>query len=338
MTGHRVAVVPLDPATHQPHPLHDESRIFRETNCAVDLWIEGLHALGLDPLPGLAFTLGTDFDGDQWRMFKFPLEDLRRLYGIEVDELNVWRPLVTHVAEHVGMGRMLTIDVDAWHLPDTAGLTHHAVHHKTTVMAQMVDLEERRLGYFHNAGYYELSGEDFDAFLGRPDEPHGDRLPPYVESVRLDRLRREPPSTKSARSLAAEHLARRPATNPITRMAKRIEEDVAWLAAHDLEDFHRYAFGTLRQCGANAELAASYLDWLAVHADAPAGGGRAPSPGGTPPVALAAEEFRSIAAGMKAAEFTLARAVRGRRADVAETLGAMADVWDSAMDRLDRAL
>lgn len=324
MSGAPAAVLPLDPATYRPHALHDESRIFRETNCAVDLWIEGLHALGLDPLPALAVTLGTDFDGDQWRMFKLATEDLRRLYGIEIDELNVWRPLVTHVEEHIAMGRMLVIDVDAWHLPDTAGLTYHSVHHKTTLLAQMVDVGARRLGYFHNAGYHELSGDDFDALLGRPDQPYGDRLPPYAESVRLDRLHPEPPPFPLARALAAEHLARRPSSNPITRMAKRIEEDIAWLSDHGLDDFHRYAFGTLRQCGANAELAASYLDWLG------AGEG---SPEDT---AEAAELYRSIATGMKAAEFTLARAVRGRRADLGSALGATAEAWDAAMARLDR--
>jgi hypothetical protein len=325
------AIVALDPATYRPHPLHDGSRTFPETNCAVDLWVEGLHALGLDPMPALAVTLGTDFDGDQWRMFKLPAEDLRRLYGIEADELNVWKALVTHVDEQIALGHLLVVDVDAWHLPDTAGLTYHAVHHKTTVMVQMVDVGGRRLGYFHNTGYHELSGDDFDALLGRPDEGWGDRLPPYAESVRLDRLRREPPGPELARALAAEHLGRRPATNPITRMAKRIDEDVAWLTGRDLDDFHRYAFGTLRQCGANAELAASYLDWLGTDADAD---GTDASTGGD--TAEAAEAYRSIAAGMKAAEFTLARAVRGRRADLAQALGACAEAWEAATARLVR--
>ena len=49
---------PLDPgdATAR-HPIHGEDRVWAETNCYVDLWIELLHALGLRPLAALPFTL-----------------------------------------------------------------------------------------------------------------------------------------------------------------------------------------------------------------------------------------------------------------------------------------
>ena len=157
------AVLDLDSACYVPSVLHDESRIWPETNCAADFWIEGLHALGFPPECALGFTLSMDFDGDQWRMFKFPPDDLRRLFGIEVDELNVWRSLTEHLVEQVGLGRFVTVDVDGWHLPDTAGLTYHAAHQKTTIMVQMIDVEACRLGYFHNTSYYELAGADFDA-------------------------------------------------------------------------------------------------------------------------------------------------------------------------------
>ena len=75
-----------------------------ETNCYVDVWIEVLHALGLDPVAAAAFTLSCDFEGDQWTFFKYPPEDLRTLFGIEVAELNVWRPVVDHVEEQLGLG------------------------------------------------------------------------------------------------------------------------------------------------------------------------------------------------------------------------------------------
>ena len=92
--------------------------------------------------PALAFTLGTDFDGEQWTLFKFPLEDLRVLYGIEVDEMNVWRPVIDHVDDHLGQGHLLTVEVDAWYLPDTAGITYRLDHAKTGIVMQMLDRDE----------------------------------------------------------------------------------------------------------------------------------------------------------------------------------------------------
>ena len=54
-----------------------------------------------------------------------------------------------------------------------------------------------------------------------------------------------------------------PATNPVQRFAKRLEQDVDWLRAEGLETFHLYAFATLRQFGSAAELAGSLCEWLA---------------------------------------------------------------------------
>ena len=80
-------LLPIDAATYVPSPLHAEDRTWIETNCYVDVWLELLHALGLETGPALAFTLAVDFEGDQWQFFKFPAEDLQRLYGIEVAEI-----------------------------------------------------------------------------------------------------------------------------------------------------------------------------------------------------------------------------------------------------------
>lgn len=312
-------VLDLDPARHQAHWLHGDDRVWQETNCAADLWIEALHALGVDPVAGLAFTLGTDFDGDQWRMFTFPPEDLRRLFGIEVDELNVWRPLTDHLVEQVALGRFVVIDVDAWHLPDTAGLTYHCAHQKTSVMVQMIDVDSQRLGYFHNAGYYELDGGDFVAVT---DPLGNDRavLPPFTLSVRLDRFRPDAVTARTATDLTADHLARRPQSNPVSRLRKRMEEDLPWLRERDLDTFHRYAFGTVRQCGANAELAASFVEWLdGVR------GWRCPDP---------ASQLHTVATAMKSIEFALARAVRGRSCALEPLFEEPETAWDAALTRL----
>src|SRR5215203_3100505 len=84
----------LDPTSYVPSALHREERGWNESNCYVDLWIELLHAQGFEPLACMPFTLSADFEGDQWLFFKPPLGDLDRLYGIDVQELNIWRSLL----------------------------------------------------------------------------------------------------------------------------------------------------------------------------------------------------------------------------------------------------
>src|ERR1700753_4169491 len=63
------------------HALHDPARAWPETNCYVDLWIEVLDALGLDPIACFGFTFSTDFEGDQWTFFKPSFGDIWELYG-----------------------------------------------------------------------------------------------------------------------------------------------------------------------------------------------------------------------------------------------------------------
>ena len=176
-----------------PHPLHATERIWTETNCYVDVWIEVLHALGLDPVAAAAFTLSCDFEGDQWTFFKYPPEDLRGLYGIEVAELNVWRPVVDHVGEQLALGRLCTVEVDAWFLPDTRGVSYRVEHVKTTIVPTRLDRAGRRLDYFHNAGLFTLDRRRFRRRLpprrargpggaaalcrDRPDRPDAPRGP-----------------------------------------------------------------------------------------------------------------------------------------------------------------
>jgi len=316
-----VALLPLTADGFRPHALHASERNWSETNCYVDVWIEVLHALGLDPVAGGAFTLSTDFEGDQWTFFKYPPEDLRALYGLEVSEFNVWRPVLDHVVEQLEFGRLCTVEVDSWFLPDTRGVSYQIDHVKSTIVPQMLDPEARRMGYFHNAGYFELEGDDFDGVfrLGRHAEAPG--LPPYVELVRLDRVRRNDPELVSrVVALTGEHLARRPSDNPIIRLGERIEHDLPWLTEQDLETFHLYSFGICRQCGATAELASSFVDWL----------NRFDRTGTEP----AADAFRDLAAGAKALQFALARVVRGRTIDLMPILTPMAKHWSEAMDLL----
>lgn len=131
----RLEVIPgLHPDTYQRHSLHSPEAVWTEKNCYGDLWIELLHALKQEPLAMLPFTLAVDFEGDQWTFFKPSLEELRAVYGIDVQELTVWRPLIEHAIEHLGAGKLISTEADAFWLPDTAGTDYRSKHTKTTIL------------------------------------------------------------------------------------------------------------------------------------------------------------------------------------------------------------
>jgi hypothetical protein len=313
-------LLPIDSANYRPSRLHDEDRVWGQTNCYVDLWIELLNALGFDSTPALAFTLSVDFDGDQWRSFKFPLEDLRRLYGLDVAEMSAWRELAHHVDEQLGMGRFLIVEVDSYYLPDTERMSYQVEHVKTVIAPNMIDREHQRLGYFHNTGYYELQGDDFaDIFERARDRP--EILPPYVELVRLDRIQHldEDELFDAALGLVRAHLQRRPTTNPVQRFRRRLDQDIEWLRSDGLATFHLYAYATLRQFGSSAELAGSLCEWLAERGE---------------PITEVAVEFRELASDAKTAQFQLARVASGRTVDVGPVLGRIEHRWAATMHGL----
>ncbi|MBX3100025.1 MAG: DUF1839 family protein [Salinibacterium sp.] len=313
----------LDPTTYEPHRLHQSERIWNETNCYVDLWIEVLHSLGLEPLAAAAFTLATDFETEQWTFFKFPPEELQTLFGIRVYEMNPWRTVLEHVIDHLASGRLITVEVDAWYLPDTAGVAYRRAHTKTTIVPNAVDPEQRRLGYFHNASYFELEGDDFDGVF-RLGDFSPDVLVPYVETIRLDLLER--PSHDELIERAKRSLARQlelmPDQNPIVRLRERTLGDVEWLQSVGLDGFHLWAFGMFRQCGSSAEVAAEHLTWLSANGGDEVG------------FLIAADALRSIAQGCKSLEFSMARAARGRTVDVSSTFDEMEQSWATARTAL----
>ncbi|WP_446664580.1 DUF1839 family protein [Flexivirga sp. B27] len=312
-------LLPLRADRYHTHPLHSTQRVWTETNCYVDVWIEVLHSLGLDPMIAAAFAVSADFEGDQWTFFKYPEADLRRAYGIDVHEMNPWRGVLEHVVEQLTLGRLMTVEADSFYLPDTRGISYQLDHTKSTIVPNAVDVSGRTLSYFHNAGYFELTGDDFDGVfrLG----PHGDEptLPPYVEIIRLEKMHRllGTDAVSLAMGLLTEHIARAPVENPVIRMADRMTTDLTWLRDQPPEMFHAWAFGTVRQCGACAETAASFLSWLGSH-------------GGPQRAHAAAEPWLNIADQSKALQFALARAARGRSIDLRTSMRQLAREWDRA--------
>jgi len=316
----RVSLLDLDASTYAPHALHARDRAWSETNCYVDLVIEVLAAHGLEPHASLPFTFALDFEGDQWLFFKQPVAELDALYGLDVQELTIWRSLEEHVFEQTRRGRMTLVEVDAHYLPDTRGLTYRTGHSKTTIGVASIDRHARVLGYFHNAGYFELTGDDYAGVLGLASTP---LLPPYAEFVKFDRVVRRPTEELVQRSVEhlRRHLARRPSVNPIVRFAESLDADVARLATEPPDQFHLYSFATFRQLGACFELAGSYVRWLGTH--------------GEPPLPDVVEACERISSGAKSLQFQLARALaRKRPLDAAGSLGEMADAWRRASETL----
>ncbi|HED35455.1 MAG TPA: DUF1839 family protein, partial [Gammaproteobacteria bacterium] len=135
-----VRLLTLDPASYTRHRIHTQERDWAETNCYVDIWIELLHALGHEPLAVMPFTLAIDFEGDQWTFFKPPLADIYELYGIDVQELALWQPLVQHVEQQVALGKPVLVELDSYYLPDTAGMAYRLAHVKSTVAVVEIDV------------------------------------------------------------------------------------------------------------------------------------------------------------------------------------------------------
>lgn len=316
-------IAALDPATYRRHALHGEERIWAETNCYTDLVIELAHGFGFEPLAMLAFTLAIDFEGDQWTFFKPPACDLDTLYGMDVQELAIWRALVEHIEEQVEAGRPVLVELDSWYLPDTVGSAYRTAHAKTTVGVNEIDAKRGRLGYFHNAGYYALEGEDFRAVLQLDGPAHERILAPYVEYVKW-RPGLVPPRgaalVEASLALLRRHLARVPRGNPFRRFRERFARDLETLMGEDIAHFHAYSFANLRQYGACFELGESYLRWLAGH--------------GVRGLEASALALRNIAETAKAFQFQLARAMARRKPLELAPLGAMGAQWDLALGAL----
>src|SRR5437762_7378829 len=174
-------ILSLEPAQYRRHRIHGEDRIWAETNCYADVWVELLHAWGFEPIAALPFTFAIDFEGDQWTFFKFKHADLLELYGLDVEELAIWRPIVDHLDEQIERGRPVLVELDSFYLPDTAGTAYQREHVKSTVAVNAIDVAGEWLGYFHNQAYHVLQGDDFaNIFRARgPRDPAV--MPPYVE-------------------------------------------------------------------------------------------------------------------------------------------------------------
>jgi uncharacterized protein DUF1839 len=313
----------LDPSTYVRHAIHGEGRVWAETNCYVDVVVELLHGLGFEPVAALPFTLQIDFEGDQWTFFKFHHQDLRELFGLDIQEMNPWRSLVHHVDTQVALGRPVLVELDSYFLPDTQGTAYKLDHVKSTVAVNEIDIEARRMGYFHGQGYYHLDGDDFTDIFQIDGLVHERMLPPYIEYAKiLDRPVPAPGPELTEASLDSlkTSLGLLPPQNPFHTFAERFGHDVEWLMEEPLETFHQYSFATLRQYGACFELVETYLRWLADQ--------------GEPDLDTPISAFQEISSMAKTFQFQLARAVARRKALPLDPLERMAALWRTGLEPL----
>lgn len=320
------AIFSLDSGPYEQHEFHRCERDWLESNCYIDVYIEVLNALKLDAHACLSFTLASGFEGDQWTFFKPQLAELKSLYGLTINELTLWKPLSQHVVEQVGRGRIVVPEVDAFYLPDTRSTDYRQSHVKTTIAVSRIDEKQKLMGYFHNAGYYELCGDDFDGVF-RIDVPSPpDYLPPYCEFIKLDNLvhrSRQELCSLALRS-ARDQLRHRPA-NPFEAYSDSIAADVDWLITQDERTYHNYVFAGLRQCGANFEFAAYFVDWLQAHSELD--------------LQRSVDGFREISSTAKMLILKIARIARSKQPrDLAPSISQMATAWETAMGHLDTRL
>jgi Domain of unknown function (DUF1839) len=319
VTSGAVSLFGLDPATYRPHALHGGERSYPETNCYADVIIELLHARGDEPLAVMGTTVRLDFEGDQFSFFKPDPADLEGLFGIDIHEMQPYRPVPVEVAELLAIGRTMTVELDAWYLPDTAATSYRTEHVKTTVIPEAIDLADGRMDYFHNGSLYALDGDDYRGIF-RLDSADPATLPPYTELVRFDSGPRLTGADlrDAARQRLRSHLDRVHPGNPFERFATRLGDDLPALLAGDEAGYHAYAFATVRMAGAGFEVCASHVDWALGEAGAPASAAMA-----------------EIVDGSKLLGFKLARR---RPFDPSEALSGLAAAWDRAMSALDEVV
>jgi len=265
-------------------------------------------------------VLRVDFEGDQWTFFKPLPEQVELLYGVDIHEMQPYRPLPEQISDQLARGRTIIVELDSFYLPDTESTSYRREHVKSSVVAESIDRERELLRYFHGPGYYELEGEDYRGVFRLGRAFADDVLPPYTELLRLDvhePLRGEE-LRAAARGLLLEHVARRPQPNPFTRFGEQLAADLPRLLEGDHAAYHDYAFATVRMVGSAFEVGASHVEWLL--------GDEA---------AAASAAMGRIVEGSKALSFKLAR----RRAfDSEPAIAELASAWDEAFAELARAL
>ena len=312
----------IAPDGYAASAIHSSGRDWPETNCYTDVWIEILHASGFDPAAALGFTVAQDFEGDHFTFFKPPPEDLETLFGMRVAELAIYESVEAQSLEQISRGRLPLIEADSFYLPDTQGVSYRSEHTKSTIAINAMDPARRTMDYFHSAGFYRLDGEDYDGALGQLATQR-DMLFPYAEFVKIEPQAPGFNRLEAAKTVLKRHLSKRPMSSPAKGLQNRLAAQVEQIGHKPPDFFHKYAFNTFRQMGANFELCASHLQWLASQ--------------GETGLDRATTACLRLSAEAKIMQFQLARAVARKRAEGLEAkMQPICGAYDEAMGELAR--
>ena len=278
-----------------------------ETTCYLDLWIELLQGWEREPAAVLGYAASVAWEGDQFTFGRPAHDDLARLHGITVHELTIYRPMADHIRAQQDAGATAIIEVDAFHLPDTAGTTYRVRHEKTTLI--VLGFDGTTLDYIHGRGRARLVGDDLRAVLT------GWALPPFTEIVRREGTPLQGEVLRDAvRDGLAARLRRRPADNAVAQFRQALRRDGPALTA---ATFHPYAFSTFRMLGTTFQSLGQLLAWLGDGLD-------------DLEVACAAGS-----AAAKTEQFRAARATaRGRAPEPADALDQAEAAWDTVFQGL----
>jgi hypothetical protein len=302
--------------SYQRSALHSATRAYAESNCYTDVIIELLHARGLEPLAMFGHLVRMDFEGDQWTFFKPPAEDLERLYGIDIHEMQPYRSLPEQICEQLTAGRTLIVELDSYHLPDTAGTSYRTEHVKSSVAIDWIDPAGETLHYFHGPSLWRLIGEDYRGVF-RIGRQNPEVLSPYTELVRFDLGDPLAGDALHARAhdLLRLHLAHRPRRDPFQEFGENLAREQRRLLAGDLADYHAYAFATVRMAGSAFEILRDHAAWLL-------GSGEAET---------ISVQLQRIVDGCKALSFRMARR---RPFDPSGPLASLSEAWQRGLDEL----
>ena len=176
----------------------------------------------------LPLLAAIDFEGDQWTFFKPPHDELRELYGVDVQELNVWRPLRRaragaprgrQAGQHRGR-RVLAARHGRHRLPARSTRRRRSC-------IQDLDLERAPPRLLPQRRLLRARGRGLRAAVPRSTRRPTRRSCRCSPScVRVDRVVRRPVAELRAmsRALLARHLARRPADNPVRALRAALRD------------------------------------------------------------------------------------------------------------------
>ena len=214
----------LDAATYQRHALHAEDRVWVEKNCYVDIWIEVLHALGLRAAGDAAVRRrASTSKAISGRSSSRRTTSCCDLYGVDVQELNVWRPLLEHARR---APRRRQADLDRGRRVLAARHRGHRLPARSTPRRR----SSSRTSISTSSGSATSTTPATTRSRARTSRrlfrvgaaPDPTFMPLFAELVRIDRVVKRPAAELRAmsRALLARHLARRPADNPVRALRR----------------------------------------------------------------------------------------------------------------------